>query len=300
MKIALKIVGIIGLLFWTACCFLGVYFATDGKLVIAIPVTLLIGVALFLSYLLMLKLQDRAVTQGNRDRAKTTGIIMLCVYIVATLCSAYYINHLVKTYENKESIQGIAASAIEELNVTFDTIGADNSYRDWVRAELRDYKRNVRLKVNNGTITTDTTLLWTKFNGSLLDNGYKNLETMVNATTAQVNASVVEAWYLPTLLTRLKELERKKAWEDEAIEYSKGHEYTQDDPFTPVSRIDCANLSNPLTQDNFKVSIPAILIMIALQVIILLAYLLGLKTGGKNDKIVTDDHGSTRSWSSTK
>lgn len=300
MKIALKIVGIIGLLFWTACCFLGVYFATDGKLVIAIPVTLLIGVALFLSYLLMLKLQDRAVTQGNRDRAKTTGIIMLCVYIVATLCSAYYINHLVKTYENKESIQNIAASAIKELNVTFDTIGADNSYRDWVRAELRDYKRNVRLKVNNGTITTDTTLLWTKFNGSLLDNGYKNLETTVNETTAQVNASVVEAWYLPTLLTRLKELERKKAWEDEAIEYSKGHEYTQDDPFTPVSRIDCANLSNPLTQDNFKVSIPAILIMIALQVIILLAYLLGLKTGGKNDKIVTDDHGSTRSWSSTK
>lgn len=299
MKIALKIVGIIGLLFWTACCFLGVYFATDGKLVIAIPVTLLIGVALFLSYLLMLKLQDRAVTQGNRDRAKTTGIIMLCVYIVATLCSAYYINHLVKTYENKESIQNIAASAIEELNVTFDTIGADNSYRDWVRAELRDYKRNVRLKVNNGTITTDTTLLWTKFNGSLLDNGYKNLETTVNETTAQVNASVVDAWYLPTLLTRLKELERKKAWEDEAIEYSKGHEYTQDDPFAPVSHIDCANLSNPLTQDNFKVSIPAILIMLALQVIILLAYLLGLKTGGKNDKIVTDDHGSTRSWSST-
>lgn len=300
MKIALKIVGIIGLLFWTACCFLGVYFATDGKLVIAIPVTLLIGVALFLSYLLMLKLQDRAVTQGNRDRAKTTGIIMLCVYIVATLCSAYYINHLVKTYENKESIQNIAASAIKELNVTFDPNETDNSYRDWVKKELRAYQRNTRIKVNNGTITTDTTLLWTKFNGSLLDNGYKNLETTVNETTAQVNASVVDAWYLPTLLTRLKELERKKAWEDEAIEYSKGHEYTQDDPFTPVSRIDCANLSNPLTQDNFKVSIPAILIMIALQVIILLAYLLGLKTGGKNDKIVTDDHGSTRSWSSTK
>jgi hypothetical protein len=39
--------------------------------------------------------------------------------------------------------------------------------------------------------------------------------------------------------------------------------------------------------------------MLALQVIILLGYLLGLKTGGKNDKIVTDDHGSIRSWSSS-
>ena len=54
LKLVFLIVSLIGLLFWTACCFLGLYFATDGKLMVAIPVTLIIALALFFSYLLML------------------------------------------------------------------------------------------------------------------------------------------------------------------------------------------------------------------------------------------------------
>jgi ABC-type multidrug transport system fused ATPase/permease subunit len=298
LKLVFMIISIIGLLFWTVCCFLGLYFATDGKLMIAIPVALVIALALFFSYLLMLKMQDKSATQGNRDRAKTLGIIMLCVYAVVTVCSAFYINHLVKTYDSKSDIQRTAAAAIEELDVTFsEDANTENSYRDYVYTELGRYKRHVR--VNPESITTDTTLLWPKFNESLLENGYQNLETTVNETTSQIRASVVDGWYLPTLLTRLKELERKTEWEEKVVEFSKNHEYTQDDPFVPVSTVSSANLSDPLTHADFKVSIPAILIMLALQVIILLGYLLGLKTGGKNDKIITNDHGSMRSWSSS-
>lgn len=295
LKLVFLIVSLIGLLFWTACCFLGLYFATDGKLMVAIPVTLIIALALFFSYLLMLKLQDKNATQGNNDRAKTVSIVMICVYAVATICSAYYINHLVKTYDSKADIQRTAATAIEELEVTFsDDANTENSYRDWVYTELERYKRHVR--VNSENFTTDTTLLWPKFKESLLENGYQNLETTVNENTRQIRASVVDTWYLFSLLTRLKDLERKAEWEEAVVEFSKNHEYTQNEPFAPVSTVSTANLSTPLTQDNFKVSVPAILIMVALQVIILLGYLLGLKTGGKNDKIVTTDHGSIRTW----
>lgn len=297
MKIALKIVSIVGLLFWTACCFLGLYFATDGKLAIAIPVTLVIAVALFLSYLLMLKMQDKSATQGNRDRARTIGFIMLGVYVVATICSAYYINHLVKTYDSREDIRMTAAKAIEELDVTFnEDAKTEHSYRDWVFRELGSYKRHVR--VNPDSFPEDTTVLWTTFKSSLLENGYQNLEANVNGATGQIEASVVDGWYLPKLLTRLKELERKSEWEEKVVEYSKNNERTKADPFVPVSTVSCDKLSAPLTEDNFKVSGTAILIMVALQVIILLGYLLGLKIGGKNDKIVTDEHGSTRTWSS--
>lgn len=297
LKLVLMIVSIIGLLFWTACCFLGMYFADDGKLMVAIPITLVIALALFFSYLLMIKTQDKDATQGNRDRAKTVNIIMICVYAIATIGSAYYINHLVKTYDSKADIQKTAAAAIEELEVTFsEDANTANSYRDWVYTELERYKRHTR--VNSDNFTTDTTLLWPKFKESLLENGYQNLESTVNENTSQIRASVVNSWYLFGLLTRLKDLERKAEWEEEVVEFSKNHEYTQNDPFAPVSNVSTDNLSAPLTQDNFKVSVPAILIMVALQVIILLGYLLGLKTGGKNDKIVTSDTGSTRSWSS--
>ena len=296
MKIALKIVGLIGLLIWTLCCFLGVYFVSDGNLIIAIPVALFIALALFLSYLLMLKMQDKNATQGNRDRAKIVGIIMLVVYVLVTIGSAFFINHLGKTFDSKSDIQKTAAMAIEELEVTFsEDSRTENSYRNWVNNELVRYKRNVRH--NHDSITADTTLLWPKFNSNLLDEGYQNLENTVNETTRQIRASVVNAWYLPTLLTRLKQLERKSEWEQKVVEFSKNHEYTQNTPFTPVVSVSSANLSEPLTRIDLRVSIPAVLIIIALQFIILLGYLLGLKTGGKNDKIVTSDKGNIRSWS---
>lgn len=278
-KLALKIVGAVGIAFWTACCFLGLFFASDGKMMVAIPVTLIIGVLLFLSYFLLLKFQDKDTRQGNAKSAKTLEFVFLGVYLATVVCSAYYVNHLVKTYNSRDSIRETARNAIGELTVTFST--EDNvmySYREWVGEELSRYQRHVSDNPEN--YAGDTDLLWVDFEDKLLNEGYENLELKVNECINQIEASVVDAWYLPTLLQRLKELQQKPEWEQEAVEFSKGHEYTENDPFEPVSTKDCAGITDGLTQTDFSVSGVAIFIMVVLQVVILLAYLLFVKWHG--------------------
>ena len=299
MKIALKIVSIVGLVIWTACCFFGLFFATDGNYMVTVSVTLLFAVAMFLSYFLMRKMQDKSATQGNRDRAKTVGLIMLAIYVIASVCSAFYINHLVKSFNCKEEIQRRAANAINELNVTFSEDAGPNSYRAWVDEEKGRYERHLMNhpeEVGNNSIEKELA----DFESTLLPEDYEVLEANVNETTEQIKASVVDGWYIPTLLTRLKELQNKPLWEEQVVDYSTAHEYTKYDSFDKeiVSSEDCKSLTDELTHADFNISSIAILIVLALQLIILLGYLMSLKTGGKNDKIVTSDQGSMRSWSS--
>lgn len=319
MKIALKIVGIIGLLFWTVCCFFGMLYAFNGRLELAIPLTLLIAVALFLSYLLMLKLQDRAVTQGNRDRAKTTGIIMLCVYIVATLCSAFYINHLVKVEnEYKKDTKTNAELAIKELETLFGDKKTADSYEHYIYGDskaLATYE--TQLKGNSGQNSlskkdeSDMEELENWLLGTDQETSKESFVELKKTVEKELKnpKKAINKWNVfnsATVMRYLKELvSNKPKYEKQLMTWVKSREdekypFLQEEPFNYQPQVDCSNLLDKVTQPDFKVSITAILIMIALQVIILLAYLLGLKTGGKNDKIVTDDHGSTRSWSSTK
>ena len=301
MKTALKIVSIVGLLLWMACCYLGLFFATDGNYPITICVTLLIGVVLFLSYLLMLKMQDKGATQGNRDRARTTGFVMLGVYIVASLVSAFYINHFVKTFDMKGTIQKGAKAAINELDMTFDPNDVNplpNSYRQWILDKSQGYKTSLKNNGFNGSISTEVEAFENMLLGTE-DEGYINLETIVLDNLNKIEKSI-DGWNFFTVVDRLHDLQNKKAWENQVVEYSKAHEYTKVEPFKPVQEHPCPPLEE-LTHASFiPVSFPAILIILALQLVILLGYLLGIKTGGGRDKIVTSDTGSIRSWSNTK
>lgn len=313
MKIALKIVSIIGLIFWTICCFFGMFFAFNGNYVIAIPLTLLVGVALFLSYLLMLKMQDKSATQGNRDRARTIGFIMLGVYVVATICSAYYINHIVKTMECKDEVRAKVSPALDELALTFDMVCDENnctsdkigSYLNWVSAAAASYAMHLEAEGTSGNVDSQVANFRDRLLGTETgsESDFYSLAKTVNGEIVSIKNIVVDRWWLPTLYDRLNELQTKKKsdWESKVVEFSEKDEFAKTDyPYQLKSENNFSDteLTDFLTQDNFKVSGTAILIMVALQVLILLGYLLGLKTGGKNDKIVTDEHGSTRSWSS--
>lgn len=313
MKKALKIVSIVGLLFWMACCYLGLFFAT-GNYLITIVVTLLIGVAMFLSYLLMLKLQDKGATQGNRDRARASGLAMLGVYVVASLVSAFYINHLVKTFEYKEEIQNEAKEAVNELRVTFNKEKDNpvaNSYRDWVNKRVGDLVTHLEaIDYEGKTYTLAETfaknLLGTAEGGNS-EGGYENKESEVNMALDDIQRHVVDNWNMFYVLGDLKELGNKETWEKDVEKFSKPESYNDlaesakdvlNQPFKPLQDHPAPDITK-LTQATFSISGMAILFIVALQIIILLGYLLGMKTGGGRDKIVTSDTGATRSWSNT-
>lgn len=323
MKTALKIVGIIGLVLWIACCFFGLFYGTNGNWLVTIVITLLVGVALFLSYLLMLKMQDKGVTQGNRDRAKRTGIIMLCVYVLASLASAFYINHLVKTeVDEKEQVKTKALQAINELKTFFNTdTESEGNYRWYVESfalptyETRWLENNEGLSTESKKYDSDME----EFESYLLgisDSGnsdaFTGMEKAVNKDIKTIEKAF-KNWNVftsPVALKQLKHLEKQKPeYEKWLADWAKSREdekydeypfLRDEERFTVSPAVDCTGITAPLTQTGFNISGLAILIILALQVIILLGYLLGLKTGGKNDKITTDEHGSMRSWSSTK
>lgn len=302
MKTALKIVSIVGLLFWITCCFFGLFFVSKGHWEIAIPVALLLGVALFVSYLIMLKMQDKGLVQGNRDRARVTGIIMLCAYIVATLVSAYYVNHFVKTFEYKDNIRAKVKPAINELMVTFDTTGnVEGSYLKWVEAAAGSYRNQLKLYPPEvGDTSTAIKNFYAVLKGTepgSVEN-FMNFADTVNSSLSSIEYVVIDHWLITSLWQRIHELEyEKQRWENKVLEFSKKDKYAETDyPYQLQSKHDCSNISEPLTDANFKVTGTSLIVMIALQVIILLGYLLSLKTGGKQGKIVTDEHGSLRSW----
>lgn len=314
MKTALKIVSIVGLLFWTACCYLGMFYATEGNYAVAICVTLLIAVALFLSYLLMLKMQDKGLVQGNRDRARTTGIIMLGVYIVATLCSAFFVNHFVKSFDGKETIQNEAKLSVDELKTTFNEENDNlvpNSYRNWVNDQTSALGIHLSDINYEGTITETQSEFSKKMLGTTGDQNtpcYANLEQQVNDELFRIENAVVNAWNPFNALQCLKQLRNKSNWEAQVVEFSKpeSHDNLMDfekhvlkTPFNPVQDHDAPSIA-PLTEANFSVTGISILIMVALQILILLGYLLSLRTGGGRDKIATSETGSIRSWSNTK
>lgn len=283
LKLILTIVGVVGIAFWLVCCFQGLFFASNGNLMVAIPVTLLFGVAMFLFYFLLLKSQDKIATQGNAKEARRMGYVWLGLYMVTVLCSAFYFNHLVSTYENREYIKEQARKGINELKVTFSPDGAPGSYREWVAEELGRYERHMLAEGYQG----DTAVLWAEFEDNLINEDYENLESKVNASLGQIKASVVDNWYLPTLLQRLKELGQKEEWEKQVVNISKSHEYTQDDPFCPKSEVDVTDCTDKLTHATFSFSRTAIIIMIVLQFVILLAYLLFIKW--RFGKIITPE-----------
>lgn len=315
MKIALKIVSIIGLLFWTACCFFGMLYAFNGRLEIAIPLALLVGVALFLSYLVMLKMQDKNATQGNRDRAKTMSFIMLGVYVVAAICSAFYINHLVKVEnEYKEETKENAELAIKELQTVFGNENTADSYMHYVQESALPTYGTQLMQVSGQSALTqkdeddmyelETWLLGTDQYAS--KESFSELQKTVVQKMTQTSGAV-KNWNVFTsvsVLGRLKELiGSKPEYEAQLLSWVKSREkeaypFLHDEPFVYVPKEDCSNLLENVTHASFGISITAILIMVALQVIILLGFLLGMKTGGKPDKIVTSEKGSTRSWPS--
>lgn len=300
LKLVLKIVGALGIAFWIVCCFLGLFFANNGNTMVALPIALLIGVLMFLSYFLMLKMQDKESRQSDAKRAKTMEIVWLCVYLVTMLFSAFYVNHLVNTYDSREEIREQASDAIDELKVTFATSDAvNNSYREWVSAELVRYQLHV--DDNPELYQGDHNLLWIDFEDKLLANGYENLESRVNYSLDQIKATVIDNWYLPTLLQRLKELTQKEEWEQQVVEFSKGHEYTKEhEAYQPVSNYNCYGITSGLTTTSFNFSAISILIMVALQIIILLGFLISIKLGGGREKIKTSETGAIRSWTSVK
>lgn len=311
MKIALKIVGIIGLVLWTACCFFGLFYSVNGLWLPTIVITLLIAVALFLSYLLMLKMQDTSATMGNRDRAKRTGIIMLCVYVLASLVSAFYINHFIRTFECKDEIRAKVGPALDELNLTFDYVdGTDTIYSDkvgsylnWVGGALDSYKIHLEAVGTNGYEDTQISQLKDRLTGkdSESDSDYYTLAYEVKEKLGSIQNVVIDRWWITLVFQRLNELQTQKSlWESKVLEFSQRDEWAKTNhAFQLQSNHNYNDLTAPLTQTGFKVSGLSILIIVVLQVIILLGYLLGLKSGGKNDKIITDDHGSIRSWSSS-
>lgn len=296
LRLVLKIVGSAGIALWLVCCFFGLFFATNGNPIIAWPITLLIGVLLFLSFFLMLKMQDKETRLMDAKRAKTMEWVWLGVYLVVMLFSAYYVNHLVRTYEYREEIREQASNAINELEITFsadETV--DYSYREWVSQELTRFQMHV--EDNPEEYQGDHDLLWISFEESLLYKGYENLESRINGCLGQVKASVVDNWYLPTVLQRLTELTQKDEWERQVVEFSRGHSYTKDDPYQPVSNYNCYGITDGLIHPSFSFSFMSILIIVAIQLMILLGYLISLKSGGGQDKIQTSDDGAIRSWS---
>ncbi len=310
LKLVLMIVSIIGLLFWTACCFLGMLYAFDGRLEIAIPLTLLLAVALFLSYLLMLKTQDKNATQGNRDRAKTLGVVMIAVYAVATLVSAFYINHLVKVEnEYKKETKDNATLAIKELETEFGDAETAGSYEHYIyNTAIPTFETQLNLNMTAND-STDLELLekWLLGIDQFASSGsFSELREAVEKETKKMK-NAVKKWNVfnsVSVLRQLKELiENKPKQEEQLKAWVKSREkeeypFLHDEPYEFSPEVDCTHLLDQVTHSSFKVSLVAILIMLALQVVILLGYLLGIKTGGKNDKIVTSDTGSTRSWPS--
>ena len=322
MKTALKIVGLVGLVLWTACCFFGLFYATNGNWLPAIVFTLLLAVALFLSYLLMLKMQDSNVTMGNRDRAKRTGIIMLCVYIIASLVSAFYINHLVKTeIDEKDQVKAQALQAVNELKTFFNTdTETEGNYRWYVESIALPTYETKWLEKNEGMSTEshqyesdmedfESYLLGISDSGN--SDAFNGMEKTVNKDVKTME-KVFKNWNVftsPAAIKQLQHLEKQKPeYEKWLSDWAKSREdekyeeypFLRDEERFMVSpTVSCTDIAAPLAKTGFKVSGPAILIIIGLQVVILLGYLLGLKSGGKNDKIITDDHGSIRSWSSS-
>lgn len=297
LKLVLKIVGAIGIAFWTACCFLGLFFASDGNMMVAIPITLIIAVLLFLSYFLMMKFQDKDTRQGNAKNAKTLELVFLAVYLVVMVCSAYYVNHIVKVEtEYKDQVRNDALQAIEELSITFDNEEYDfsqKSYRQYVDDQTNSYitqlKKEDAYRGDNDPKVSDFTE-YMLGNGQHRDDddNYSNLEMEVNDKLDMIYNGVYD-WNIFSVLPMLHDLEiYKPIWEEKLMEYSRAKEseeypFLAEEPFRGgeyYSDYDCYGLSEPLTHANFQISGKTVLITVVLQIVILLAYLLFIKWGG--------------------
>lgn len=297
LKLVLKIVGAIGIAFWIACCFLGLFFASDGNMLVAIPVTLVIAVLLFLSYFLMIKFQDKETRQGNAKNAKTLELVFLTVYLVVMVFSAYYVNHIVKVEtEYKDQVRNEARQAIEELKITFDNKEYDfsqKSYRQYVDDQTNSYITQLK---KEGSYKGDKDPKIYDFIEYMIgygqhendDYNYLNLEKEVNDKLEMIYKGVYY-WKMFSVLPFLHDLEvYKPIWEENLMEYSRAKEsekypFLAEEPFRGgeyYSEYDCHGLSEPLTRTSSQISGMTILIIVVLQIVILLAYLLFIKWGG--------------------
>lgn len=305
LRLVLKIVGALGIAFWLVCCFLGLFYASDGNSLVAFPVTFFIGVLLFLSYFLMMRFQDKDTRQGNAKNAKTQELVFLAVYFVVMVCSAYYVNHIVRVETKlKAEVRDKAIGAIDELTTIFDTDldhNDNDSYRKYVSKQVDIYK--TRLQAENSNVEQSSVVNFRNYmlgldEYSYAENNYSNLEMEVNKKLDLIDKSVT-LWNLFSVLPSLHDLETNKLiWENKVEEYSKAkknEEYPFVEPFECKSKYyDCTNLTEPLTHATFQFSGTAVLIIVVLQIVILLAYLLFAQWPQKNSRPKLDD--GMRTW----
>ena len=299
-KMFFLILCCLGLILWAVGFFFGFNYIQNGALMVSIPV------AIFVLVLMggMIYLMKRFCNPNGADNyrvAKNTEKVALVIYAIASLCTAVYIGHFVSVSMNdKTVIQDQVDKELKELDRIFDISEQPvaGSYMSWVLDECENYK--IKLQ-GEGRDSSTIIVKVAELEDELVNqSGFSNLQDNVQKFLGECSYSV-KNWVWLTVSEKISLLEaNKEIWEKEAEQCALKSEYAKNEPYKCNQTVSFSNIASPLTTISGKdFSIPAIILIIVLQIMILLSYLADRPNTGR-DPIKYKNNDFVRSYGAKK
>lgn len=272
MKLFLNILSAIGITVWTVAFFFGIHYLVSGAFEVSIPVALFLGVTLGV-LINRLKYFSNKRNYVHRGYAKTAEMIALCVYVVVSLISSYYIIHCVAVATKyKTEVQKLAIEELDEIKVMINPSAISGSYKFYVVEQCGDYE-----KANPNNSSPETLNVEKAQLESLLMevSGYKKLCNEMTDFWGYADANIRQwNWlYVGQYLTQLQT--EKPKWEAALVECSRnGAEYSPVHYLYQPLTTNYPDIDKKITTASFSgITVWSILLILVLQTMILLTYL---------------------------
>lgn len=211
LSIVFIVVSVIGLVLWTCCVYLGLYFASSGSTGLSIPLSVCLGAAMGLFFFLMRRYTVFAQDRYRVHDSRRLEWIFFGLYMLVALGSAWFVLHSVAVTTTIKT--GKKTVALDELGALYhvtDTLKPAGSYPEYVDGEVARY-RQAHSETAPQTLDAQA--------GELRDmltrqSGFTGLQTEVKEFWQRADWTVRE-WNLQHLPSTAKHIHDKyKVWSD--------------------------------------------------------------------------------------
>ena len=135
------VVSILGLIIWTCCVYLGMYFASSGSTGLSIPLSLCIGALMSVFFFLMRRYTVFANERFRVRDSKRLQWIFFGLYMLVSVGSAWYVLHSVAvTSTIKEQKKTLALDELGAIYHVIDSQKPAGSYSEYVDAEVARFR----------------------------------------------------------------------------------------------------------------------------------------------------------------
>lgn len=234
INIALMVLSVIGVLLWTMCTYIGLFFVSGGSLGISIPLGIAVG-GLMAYFLYLMRRYTGFVMQRYRTEDATKyQWTFFALYLVVALGSALFVMKSVAvTTTIKNEYRTVALEDLRRLYNLVDSTAPDGSYPKYVNMEVDRYRSGNGDK-EASTLDFESQQLRQRLTEN---SGFNNMRAEIVEFWQLADYTVRnwELWYLPSTVNTF--YERETVWVDSLVNGAEKGNYdiyaTLHTPFTP-------------------------------------------------------------------